>query len=178
MTATRDIRSYSFSDSDRLLVDTNVWFSVYGPVPYRRKRADAYSKALAAIKRARSLVYIDVCVMSEFVNHYARWEHRLTGDQFTSFKDFRNSGYFTPVAKRIATCAMGILRSCERCNSCFTSIDESAVFNTFAAGDKDFNDQIIVEICKEKDLILLTDDGDFSALEIDILTANNRLLCA
>lgn len=45
----------------------------------------------------------------------------------------------------------------------------------YAAGDSDFNDQVIVELCKREDLTLVTHDGDFKGSGIPILTANKNL---
>ncbi len=51
-----------------------------------------------------------------------------------------------------------------------TSVDE------YAAGESDFNDQIIAVLCKRKGLKLVTDDGDFHGQGIPVVTANRRLL--
>ena len=46
----------------------------------------------------------------------------------------------------------------------------------YAKGNADFNDQMIVALCKENEFKLVTDDGDFHNQDISIVTANNRLL--
>jgi predicted nuclease of predicted toxin-antitoxin system len=46
----------------------------------------------------------------------------------------------------------------------------------YESGNADFNDQIIAELCRKKQLTLITDDGDFHGQDIAILTANKRLL--
>jgi len=176
MTTIRDIRGHTFLKDDKLLIDTNVWLSVYGPIPYRRKRAVIYSNALANIKRVRCSVFIDVIVVSEYINQYARLEFKQTGDQFNDFKHFRDSEYFQPVAKNIATSVMGILNNCARCGSGFPEMNISTVLGDFAGGDKDFNDQVIAGICKKQGLQLLTDDGDFNVPDVLVITANNQLL--
>ena len=40
----------------------------------------------------------------------------------------------------------------------------------------DFNDKIIYDICKTYNLVLLTHDADFSKSDIDILSANPKLV--
>ncbi|MGH8547812.1 MAG: hypothetical protein ACRERU_04290 [Methylococcales bacterium] len=50
------------------------------------------------------------------------------------------------------------------------------MIDEYAAGDSDFNDQVIAELCKKRGLKLVTDDGDFGRYEISIVTANRRLL--
>lgn len=178
MTTIRDIRSHTFMKDDRLLIDTNVWLSVYGPIPYRRKRAVLYSNAIANIKRIRCMVFIDVIVVSEFINKYARLEFQQTGNEFNDFKAFRDSAYFKPVARNIATSVMGIMNNCTRCGTGFHEMNISSLLADFAGGNKDFNDQVIVEICKTQGLQLLTDDGDFHIPDVHVITANNQLLAA
>ena len=39
----------------------------------------------------------------------------------------------------------------------------------------DFNDKIIFSLCKEKNMVLLTNDSDFVQSDIDILSANPKL---
>lgn len=172
-----DVRDYTFSDEDKLLVDTNVWLSVYGPMPFRRKRAVAYSDALAKIKRAGCLVSIDVVIVSEFINQYARMEFNQRRDPTDNdFKGYRNSEYFKPIANSIAITVMGMLRNCRRCDSEFPELKLSPMFASFAEGGIDFNDQVIAEICKNNGYTLLTDDGDFNDPDIAVLTANGQLL--
>jgi hypothetical protein len=46
----------------------------------------------------------------------------------------------------------------------------------YAIGNSNFNDQIIVDICRKNKLKRVTDDGDFKSADISIVTANQRLL--
>jgi len=43
-------------------------------------------------------------------------------------------------------------------------------------GNSDFNDLVLVELCRSKGFMLVTDDGDFKGKGITVLTANRRLL--
>ena len=46
----------------------------------------------------------------------------------------------------------------------------------YAAGNSDFNDQVITELCKNNGFTLITNDSDFKTQDIPILTANSNLL--
>ncbi|MDQ7785688.1 MAG: hypothetical protein RDU20_22600, partial [Desulfomonilaceae bacterium] len=57
----------------------------------------------------------------------------------------------------------------------FETCDISRLLNDFAQGSEDFNDQVIVEVCRAHGLKLITDDGDFRGAGLDVLTANPNL---
>ena len=170
-----EITQYAFAPSDELLFDTNVWLFLYGPQGPKNARAAVYSQALARILAAQSRIYIDVLIVSEFINRYARLEFRLLSKS-DDFKQFRKSAEFKPVARDIAADVKRVLQHCTRVESGFESPAIDALINEYAAGDSDFNDQILTALCKGKGLKLVTDDGDFKGGEIPVVTANQRLL--
>lgn len=172
----KDIRSYSFQNQDHLLLDANIWLNVYGPIAYKRKHSAIYSRALANICKACCCIYIDVLILSEFINGYARLEHKQSPNNISDFKIFRKSQEFKYVARDIAQNAKRILKHCKRCDSFFATADVEALLSKFDAGESDFNDQMIAEICRRNRLKLLTDDPDFKESGIEILTANEKLL--
>ena len=47
--------------------------------------------------------------------------------------------------------------------------------NMLVVDKLDFNDKIIVDVCKTNNLILLTHDADFSNADVDTLSANPNL---
>ena len=101
----QDINSYAFSNSDRLLLDANVWMFVHGPNRPGDNRVAVYSGALAKILAANSTIHTDVLIISEFINRYARLRHGIlqsTAGAPADFKQFRNSADFKPVAQEIA----------------------------------------------------------------------------
>jgi predicted nucleic acid-binding protein len=51
-----------------------------------------------------------------------------------------------------------------------------ALIDEYAAGNSDFNDQVLTTLCKRSGLKLVTDDGDFKGRGIPIITANQKLL--
>lgn len=178
MNKIKDISSYSFLKEESFFLDANIWLSVYGPMAYPRKRTSIYANALCNIRKTNCFIFIDVLILSEFINTYARWEHKQSSLRTKRFKDFRKNKAFIPVAEDIAVNAKRITKQCQCCDSNFTSIDIEALLTEFEKGNSDFNDQVFSETCKAKKLILVTDDSDFKDSELTILTANGHLLQA
>lgn len=176
-----DITQYTFSATDQLLLDTNVWMFVHGPVgPGRSAQVALYSRALASILAAGSHMYIDVLILSEFINSYARLMYhrksRSRSGKRTSFKAFRRSQAFKPVAQAIAADVRRVLVSCSRINSRFDTLGIDTLVSEYEQGDSDFNDLVITDLCKRKGLTLITDDSDFKGSTLTVLTANKNLL--
>lgn len=174
----RDVEGYEFTSNDQLFLGTNIWLMILCPqmhTQFSRPREHVYTSAWGRILASKGRVYTNILVISEFINTYARiqWK-RDTGD--TKFKQFRNSEKFKPIARDIAKEAGKILCNCIRIGDSFTRLDTDALLGEFSQGKADFNDQVIREICKERNLKLVTDDGDFVGQGIPVLTANKKLL--
>lgn len=170
------VRDYRFTSADELFLDANVWLYIHGPQrPSRGPRTDYYSSAFRRILEAKCRIYIDVLVLSEIINRWARFHYQESGAGF-SFKAFRNSDAFKPIAFHIAADTRRILTQCSPVESGFTMLDMDALTAEYGHGRADFNDQVIRETCKRNLLKLVTDDADFAGEGVTILTANNRLL--
>jgi predicted nucleic acid-binding protein len=175
----KHIEGYAFTAADKLLFDTNIWLHIYGPQgnPADR-RAKIYSTALARILAVQCQVYLDVLILSEFVNRYARLRYdilRPTGWP-KEFKSFRRSAAFKPIAKDIAADAQRVVKHCERIDSGFETVNMDILLAEYGDGVADFNDQILVDLCKAQALILVTHDADFRNRGLTLLTANQHLL--
>ena len=169
-----DISSYAFDPTSSYFLDTNVWFLVYGPTPPGDARVRIYSDAVKRLRSSGAPTLIDALVMSEFANTWARFEFRRTGG--SDFKFFRNSRGFKGVAQDIAVSLRSILSVAKPTGTAFANIDLTAVLTTFEAGGADFNDLLIVETCRSKSCLLVTDDGDMKKSDVPIVTGNQVLL--
>ena len=191
------VEQHNFTLTDKLFLDANIWLYLYCPQGSREYWVKTYSNVFDRILDAGSQIYIDVLVVSEFINTFARqeWglakealelakqEHKLTGQalelaesHLSSFKNFRNSPNFDPIAQGIAAAAKQIMKHCSRVESCFTTLDMDDLLTNYDTGNFDFNDQVITEICKNNGFTLITNDSDFKTQDIPILTANSKLL--
>jgi len=171
-----DINGYQFTEKDALLLDTNVLYFVYGPHPSSADAITAvYSGALRHMLEAHCALFVDVLILSEFINSYSRYHYNAAhypGD----FKEYRRSEAFEPVADEIADRCKHILKDCHRTDTGFESANIHAILDIFALECPDFNDQMLAEICRRKDFKLVTHDGDFEGCDVTVLTANRRLL--
>ena len=178
-----DLSGWSFSTEDRILPDANFWILVFGPaasVANPELRVRNYSGALRTMLRQQVSMFIDVTIMSEFLNSLARLEFNSNflgrGYGATDFKRFRNSTDFLPTARMIEGQFGKILRISQCLDHPFSDWDLPALLSAFGKGGEDFNDQLIVEVTKRYDLKLLTDDGDMTNGGVELITANRKLL--
>ncbi|MFB2974510.1 type II toxin-antitoxin system VapC family toxin [Aerosakkonema sp. BLCC-F183] len=174
-----NINDYSFSQMDAVLFDANIWLYIYGRQGERYPRIKAtYTLALRRIRSVKGRILVDGFVLAEFINAYARFFYNILPEvnKPAEFKIYRNSAEFKPFAQEIARQSRKILEKCERVDSGFETADWREILRKYAAGESDFNDQILAELCKAKNLKLVTHDADFKGDNLTIITANPKLL--
>ncbi len=175
-----DLASYSFSSNEHVLVDTNIWLYLFpAPTNPSNRFAKQYSTAFSNLVAAHAQPILDPMVLSEYLNRYIRieWEGNYKS-QYPRFKDFRNSPDFSAVASTAKTFAKQILRCCQIHSIPASKLDINEALTKFSTGNLDFNDALLVDICKKRNLNLMTNDGDFQNGGIKVLTTNPRLLQA
>lgn len=174
---TQSIQDYGFTLSDQLLLDANIWLSLYGPkVASNSWEVKVYSEAFGKIINGKSTIYTDVLVVSEFINACARIEQKIRAPSIKNFKDFRKTQTFKSIADSIAADVKRILQHCSRVESGFETLPIDELIKEYATGKADFNDQVLTALCRQRGFMLVTHDGDFRGQGIPILTANKRLL--
>ena len=171
-----EVRHHNFTSKDKLFLDANIWLYLFSPREPGDRWKQIYSEVFERILKANSRIYVDVLVVSEFINAYARMKWRTVAPHIKSFKDFRNTTSFKPVAEDITAGVREIISHCSRIESGFVTLQMEGLLTDYAAGNSDFNDQVITEICKSNGFTLITNDGDFKTQDIPILTANSNLL--
>ncbi|MBN1931446.1 MAG: PIN domain-containing protein [Desulfobacterales bacterium] len=175
-----DLTSYSFSSGEQILVDTNIWLYLFPPPGNPQQRfAQQYSAAFSRLLSAKAQPVLDPMVLSEYLNRYCRieWEGGFR-TQYPRFKDFRTSADFGLVACTAQSFALRILNFCHVHSTPAYELDLNQALNDFASGRLDFNDALLVDICRKKSLSLMTNDSDFQHGGINVLTTNHRLLKA
>ncbi len=175
-----EISNYVFRATDQLLLDTNIWLLIFGPAAKAvGRRTRIYSKALGDMLASNCRIYIEVLILSEYVNRYARLKHNLLRTKpgiSQDFKLFRKSSDFVAVASDIVGDVRQILKHCSRVDSEFAALDVGALVGEFEKGGSDLNDLVLTELCKSRNLTLVTDDADFKDRGLTVLTANKILL--
>ena len=173
------IQDYGFKQGEKIFFDTNIWFYILFPNENKAK-STTYSDEFKRILETKCNIYVDVLVVSEFINAYARRKWRIVAPKFDNFKDFRNSSEFQPIAEEIIGCVKSIMKNGKRVTSQFELLNENSLDNlldNYSLGKTDFNDQVISEICKREGMKLVTDDSDFrNAANLTIITANTSML--
>ena len=173
-----DLSAYSFSSEEQILVDTNIWLYLF-PAPGNppQRFAQQYSTAFSKLVSAQAQPVLDPMVLSEYLNRYIRIEwggsYKST---YPKFKAFRKSSDFSAVASAAETFAKKILSFCQLHSIPASELDLSTALTDFSSGNVDFNDAILIDICKKRNLKLMTNDGDFQNGGIKVLTTNPRLL--
>jgi predicted nucleic acid-binding protein len=175
----RDARSHKFAATDKILPDANIWLYLYGPAANPAAwQVRTYSGVFAGILTAKSQLYIDVLVLSEFVNRFVRLEWKRLAPGIADFKVFRQTRDYPPVALFVQSQVAQILTVCKPVNHYFAEWNLTTLLNEFSTGATDLNDQLLVESCRKHDLAILTNDKDFTDGGINVLTAHTTLLAA
>lgn len=172
--------TYAFQAGERILVDTNVWLFVQPPAAQPPPGfARQYSAALKAIMAAKATPVVEALIVSEYLNRYFRLEYNVswTG-KYVSFKDFRQSGDFTNVARVAVADATQILGLAAAEDTNFSRADLPGILKETENGTLDFNDGVLVETCRLRGWKLLTNDADMQLGGIEVLTSNPKLLAA
>lgn len=172
------LKNYYFSKSDELLIDTNVWFYIYGPLNPKDWRSRDYSQALKWIIQAKSTIFYDVLILSEFVNRYSRLEFNLwkESSQINDYKEYRKHDDFDLVASAIAAALRKIVGQAKPIESGVQSIDIQQFIQCYERLHPDFNDIVLLELCRRKGLKLITHDSDFKNCDVPVITANRHIL--
>jgi predicted nucleic acid-binding protein len=181
-----DARTHKFAATDKVLIDANIWIYIHGPASLPGERiVQQYAAVLTKLLIAKCQPVLDVLVLGEFINRYARIEYERhdppnpTGKRvYRNFKDFRDSPAFPPVAKDIADQCRPLVNACRRIDHNFSDWNVTAILDDFSTGAFDCTDLFLVESCRKHGLSLLTNDKDFTEGGITVLTTNPTLLAS
>jgi len=105
------------------------------------------------------------------------WKKSPKGNQYSRFKDYRNSSDFREVADEIGYWIEEFLDMVSCCEPEFDDRIAHEYMEKYLAGTLDFNDIVISDFCRSEDRILVTHDFDFSNCDgITVLTAYKDLI--
>lgn len=175
-----DARSGGFPAERKYFLDTNVWYYIYGQQMPDDPRVSVYSDLLNTLINNKSEIYSDIIVLSEITNIYIQFEYKCYLDYASSkdvpFKEYRKCEDYNRIIEGITDILRRIISNCKSVCFGFSAANPTAFVDDFELHRIDFNDIVIAQICQENDLILVTHDYDFADMEIDILTANKRII--
>lgn len=168
----------------KYLFDANIWISIIGweglnSFNNTKEISSFFNKCI----NAQAIILLPAIVMSEIINRIHHEEHKkykrnINGN--CSYKDFRKTAESNKVIEDIQKLFIsqiiklkehGII---EQIDDDFESIDIYRVVDDLKI--LDFNDYVILEICKKQDAMLVTNDSDFLKFkdDINILTKNSK----
>jgi len=175
-----DLASYPFKSGEQILVDTNIWLYLF-PAPGNPQHSVArqYSSAFARLVSSKAQPVLDPMVLSEYLNRYCRieWEGNFRA-RYPTFKQFRQSTDFLVAVSSAHIFANKILSYCQVHSVSANDLDLNQALTDFKSGQADFNDSLLVDVCKKRTLKMMTNDADFQYGGIEVLTTNPRLLKA
>jgi predicted nucleic acid-binding protein len=161
------------------LFDANVIIYIFWPTGSKDFESK-YSSIFAELLKQNTKIYINFIVISEVVNRAIRIEYEkyLLTNNFDKnrykYKDFRDSLDGQEVVKDVyQVIQKKVVSTFEVIGKIFTKDEIISFLNV----DKlDFCDKAIEMLCKENNLVLVTNDSDFINSDLEILTANSKLL--
>ena len=174
-----DAQNYSFSEADQIVIDANIWIYLFSPPsnPSGRWFTNNYSSVFKTLYTSGAKIILDQMILSEYLNRYSRIEYSANYTAiYDSYKKFRQSPDFKLIASSAATFAKRIISVCSLHGTQAKMLNFIQAVNEFESGTLDFNDAIIVNICKLNSYKILTHDYDFYASSIGIITCNKKLL--
>ncbi len=172
-----NISAYKFKSEDRLFFDTNIWFYLIGPRDNPDKYAQIYFNALENILLNKSNVFIDITIISELINRYAKYlaKQRFNIDM-TKYEKFRESKNFNKITLEVGEALNKILNISQLISSHFEQSNIVSILSEYSRVGKGFNDQLLEQTCLINNLLLVTNDIDFKSAKCHILTANHSML--
>ena len=163
----------------KVFFDANIWMYLFCEIGnYNDNLMKKYSSTLHYFLKNKISIYIDLAVISEFVNRYLRiaYSNYVKSNEFdNSFKykkDYRKTDDFKEAWKNVCNIVNNrILSMAVAVNFEYDKNTLAGLLNSDKS-DTDFNDNHIVNLCRTNDMWLLTNDGDFKYSDINVITDN------
>lgn len=176
------MKRYKESDisnlSERIIFfDANVLISIFFTINPHDWAQINYSRVFSELLNRKIQLIFDITVVSEVVNRALRMEYKAflrknnEDEDVLTFKDFRNSESGVSAWQKTRDMMCDVIFP--QFNIIQKGWGKDEIEETLSI-QGDFNDLLIVNLCSEKDYVLLTNDLDFVDTNIDILTLNGK----
>ena len=173
-----DISKYPLTFNDQLFFDNNVWIYLFYPLGnFNKDKQRKYSEFLKKVILKKNAIFINSLILSEFCNYwlqteFQRWS-KLNPGKKEYKKDFIPTQEFKDAVSDVKSALVQILQIAEKNNDDFNAINIENIIAEF--GSCDFNDSYYLELARQKNWKIVTDDSDFfknNQLSVQVLTAN------
>lgn len=163
---------------EKIFFDANIWMYIFCEIANSKKDlVNKYSTTFRNLLKTKNPIFIDLTIISEFVNRYLRiaFSNYVKGNQlkgFTYKRDYRKTDDFKEAWENV--CNIVKNKILLKANTVNFEYDKSSFAELLKADnlDADFNDNHIMNLCRLNNMYLLTHDGDFKNSDINIITAN------
>lgn len=175
------IDSFRPKPTDKVLLDTNILLDLFYPLDFE-STSNIYESLFNNLIKEKSHLLISSIQVSEFINRCIRFQFKLYQNAINNpsiefKKDYRSTDDYHKKMNAI----LDIVKTDISHN--FTFIDDGFSQmnpqNIFLYGfSYDFNDSLLVEIARQHNAILITNDADYANYNADfqIVTSNRFLL--
>jgi predicted nucleic acid-binding protein len=179
-----DLNNIKNLSDKNILLDTNIWIYLFCPLGHSKEFiVKKYSLAFNRLIHSNNKLYIDVMILSEFINRYLRlayYVYMKNNNIETDFdfkKDYKQTDDFKETIQLIvSTIKNKILLKVSVANFNYENNNIVELIDNLKDKMTDFNDLHFEKLCKTKGFILLTDDSDYSDSSLDIISGNPKLL--
>jgi len=179
MSAKYSLNSIPIISDRKVFFDANVLIYIFWPSgAYHWERI--YSSAFGRLLRQRNELVVDFIVISEIVNraHRLEYDKHLSANGITrntlNYKQYRNNTDGQSALSDIYLIVeTNILSIFTVVGKAFTKAD---IQSFLTLEPLDFADKGILLTCQENAYVLLTNDADYKAADIDILSSNPAIL--
>lgn len=162
----------------KVFFDANIWIYIFCEIASSKEYlVNKYSAAFRELLKTGNPIFIDLVVISEFVNRYLRvaynnYVNRNNLNNFYYKKDYRKTEDFKEAWKIICNIIKkDILPKVKIVNFKYDKSSLDKLLDSTNL-DTDFNDNHIINLCKTNNMYLLTNDGDFKNTNLKIITEN------
>ncbi len=165
---------FKFTFASEFFFDTNIWLLLYGKIAdYQKNDQKEYSRLFGEIISRKSAIYINSMIISELANvilkfEFGIWQNANKVINSNYKKDFVGTEQYQKTVAYITTIINKILQlpNIIRIPDDFNSLNMGEILENFK--QVDFNDAYIYSITKSKNLILVTNDGDYKKINTKI----------
>ncbi len=167
---------------EKIFFDANIWMYIFCEIGnYNNNLTKKYSTSFSYFLKNKTSIFIDITVISEFVNRYLRIAYsnyirtnNLNNKDYDYKKDYRVSDDFKEAWENVCNIVNNrILLTSTPINFEYDRTSITALLDS-NNNDSDFNDNHITNLCRTKDMYLFTHDRDFKNSGINIITENRH----
>ncbi|SHM95301.1 Predicted nucleic acid-binding protein, contains PIN domain [Anaerosporobacter mobilis DSM 15930] len=177
-----DIKKFSPTKNDKFIFDTNVLINLFYPLDFKNHtNTESYAKLWEEINARNLKVLITSIQLSEFINRCIRFQYNLYQEDINRQIEYKREYRETENYRECMTDILQVVEDqiCKRfdfIDDGFSKMDKKKIF--VYGFSYDFNDALLVQVAKQNEAILVTDDADYANYSepVKIVTTNRKLL--